>query len=291
MEGGYVNPLGSRAHGLSDFVNDLAQRSFTLVQPPPTIELLGLISKYVPQKYTISSLEEVIARRPYQYSVMLNLVTASTTRYVELATIHGLADRTIYFTISNFLNAVALGFIQPGAWPNKLQGFPSVVVPEVLRNVDPDRLVPMDLTDTLSYTLSRPAHNRLISMGLEDGYIEPMGDGTRRKISYAAYGISNYLETLSYSDFVDVRPPQEPGDYVGMRWQWMDRDFKKSSHPLRLSIETRARYIVLAHRFEIVPQRNFTETSITSSVLEAIGLEFLKPVTRPTKTLQHGPTL
>lgn len=269
IEGGYVYPNNTRTHGLGDFLADACQKSFSRTKHPLTTE-------------------EIEYYRTGKPTCSVNLKTVAVQRFIQLYEMFiGANPRTPYFAITDVLNSIALNHIKltNNTWPSKIDAthIPSRWIPPTYKHIDPVRLRDIDLHDAASYSISNISYESLLQMAHQDGYV------LRSALGVYGRGLASYLDTLSFSTFIDTRPPADY-DSLPIKYQWSN-GFPRVTHSLTIGRDCLSRYVEIAKSFHIYPTLKYTETAITSSVLEAIGCKFLTPVQRPTLNLQHGPTL
>lgn len=289
VEGLYVRTTEAkyRGKGLGEFLTDLAQMEIT-TNPDPT---------YTPQQVqkntgaTIQlitpTLENIAALRPAHKTTTLNISGAAEGRYLQLLgkypELHG-EDRSIQHLVSNVLNALGCGLLVPTAWPDQLAILgPNLsqellaVRQQLLEFADNELMTQaLDISDTASYSVSDTAWNKLMS-----GEFHHNSD----------FKIWQIIEHLSKLEYVDTRNPDEM--LSNTRDRWANSFLRKRTRTIRLSQETRMRFVEIAKKHNVYPfSSRLTDTAITSGVLEAIGLGFLTPVsTQSVNDIYHGPLL
>lgn len=316
MERGYANPLiTQRARGLSEFLNDLAQRSFTIedTQAEPDLwqedrsrltrgEQELTIKDYIHKVDTLT-LSTAQRARPKRPTTTLNINGLALARYVDdMARKQLHLDEPFPPTHTNFklasdvINLIGYGVLVPGAWPDRVQ--PEVHRPHMMIEayVSSDDLMSstMDIYDRVSVSVSDSAWDLLVERAQQQEYIAQLispGNFERKRAPLKMKGISNFLTVLADCHFVDDRPSFGP-EYLTdtIRTNWNMGEVRKQRLVV-LSQQTLEKYVAIAKEHKVFPPQRFTSTSITSVVLEAIGCELLVPTAWPMKFLTHGPSL
>lgn len=314
MERGYANPLiTQRARGLSEFLNELVQRNFTLndTQPEPYIPAKNECGEPIKRQdeltqndyiriiptLTLSTVQRV---RPKSPTTTLTIGGQALDRFVNDIARKQLhleepfpPTQTNFKLASDVINLIGYGVLVPGTWPDRVHE--TMHRPQLMSEayVPPDDLQTLDIYDRVHVSVSDDAWDLLIAQAIQQEYIANTISRSHyegKRAPKKMKGISTFLTALADCRFIDNRPSFGP-EYLtaGVRTAWLAG--VRRPRMVILSQNTLEKYVNIAKEHKVFPPNRYTNTSITSVVLEAIGCELLVPIAWPVKFLIHGPTL